>query len=62
MTNDCILSTRKGCAALKKQDEHCGTNGCPFFKTERQECNSQAYAKRRCERLGIAFKACYLKK
>lgn len=60
MISDCILAANDGkCRGLTKRDPHCGSSLCPFYKTADQEKKSQAYCKKRLEKLGIEVKTSY---
>lgn len=54
----CVNSspTGHGCYALDRPEKGCREGNCPFYKTEYQLKVDEAWARNRCERLGLDFK------
>lgn len=53
---ECVLDRGDHCAGLLIKHLHCGSPLCSFYKTARQEYESQAYCRERARRLGFTFK------
>lgn len=53
---ECVLERGDYCAALTVRYLHCGSTLCPFYKTAKQEYESQAYCRERAKRMGFTFK------
>lgn len=54
LSDDCILRTAKGCAALNAVQPDCGPK-CPFYKNKDMEIVSRNKAMERCVTYGYIF-------
>ena len=53
----CSFKLGYGCEALVEEDDGCLDGTCPFYKTEKQQKESEEKARERCEALGYTFKS-----
>ncbi len=55
--NNCFMyrPEKNDCSALKKIHTDCGTEMCPFYKTEAEQKAQTEKARGRCKKLGIPY-------